>query len=112
MTLTILIAFSFLWAGEGTGAPPAKNKKTTVNTQIYEKAKNESTFTATVKIVREIQDTWDVMFDGHPGYYVIDVADQQALLSEAHKSKQNVTVRVDEDTNHVLSVKLAPAHTN
>lgn len=133
MTSAVLLILGIAFAGEGgfvapkkdpvtgvvsggsgassagkTGATSATPKKGLINTNIYEKTSRETTFTAQVKIVREIQDSWDVVFEGKPGSYTVNVADHQAMLTEAQKAKAPVTVRVDEETNRVISVMMAP----
>ena len=88
------------------GTPSAPAKKTSISTQIYEKEKNEKSFSSTVKMVREVQGAWEVLFDKHPGVYTIgDKSDSQSLLVEAQKTKTPVMVRVDEENSRILSVQ-------
>ena len=88
---------------ENAGLPA---KKSTISTQIYEKEKSEKSFTSTVKMVREVQGAWEVIFDKHPGVYTLsDKSDAQSLLVDAQKSHNPVIVRVDEENNRLLSAQ-------
>jgi hypothetical protein len=97
-------------AGEGGDKPvaPIAKPKSRINTQIYEKEDAQKTFTATVKMVRESQGVWEVFFNEQKGAFSVEEA-HQALLVDAQKSKAPVIVKVDAETNHIVSVQASTA---
>lgn len=84
------------------GSPSSPAKKGGLNTNIYEKDSTTRSLTATVKVIREFQGQWEVMFDGVSGFYTVS-GDQQAVLVEAEKAKARVIVKVDDDSRRVIS---------
>lgn len=93
-----------------TGTKPnPKPKSSQFNSQIYEKEKSESTFTAQVKIVREIQGDTQVFFLGVQGFYVLNLSASSAgswqnLLIASQTKKFPVQVTVDTESRLILNV--------
>ena len=75
---------------------------TGLNTKIYEKENGDRSFTAKVKIVREVQGQWEVFFDARPGAYLI-TEEQQASFVKYQEDKTPVNIQFDPETNQVLS---------
>jgi hypothetical protein len=108
LLITLLLHLN-LWAqganqvdvpGVKNAPSPKKNKG--ISTHIYEKENAAKTFSATVKIIREFQGEWEVMFNGQTGFYTVK-EESQALLVEAEKKKANVIIKVDEESKQVIS---------
>lgn len=101
-----------------TGSPvfaegPAKSKSK-LNTNIYEQEKTEKTFSASVKMVREASGGWEIMFDGQAGIFNLAENNEAHLsaLVESQKSKKAVSVKVNTETNTILSARGAPGAAN
>ncbi len=92
-------------AGSGASAGSAATKKGGLNTNIYEKDSTSRSFTAKVKVIREFQGQWEVMFEGVTGFYTVS-GDHQAILVEAEKTKSRVIVKVDDENRRVISAML------
>lgn len=91
-------------AAEG-GAPKAKSK---LNTQIYEPdSKEDASFQALVKVVREVQGDTEVFFEGRKGFYVLRSEKFQNLLVKSQQKKKPVSVTVNESTREILNVQPA-----
>lgn len=85
---------------------PAAKPKSGYNTKVYEAESSEGTFTSTVKMVREVQGSWEVLFDAKSGVFPVD-DNLQAVFVECHKDKTPVTVRYNTESNRILSAKEA-----
>ena len=84
-------------------------KKSQFNSQIYENDKSESSFSARVKIVREVQGDTQVFFEGVKGFYVLTMSSSNAgswqnLLTASQTKKFKVQVSVDPDSRQILNV--------
>ncbi len=102
--LTVLFLNPVTARSEADPSKPPAQSKSSFNTQVYEKDSSQKSFSATVKFVREMRGSWEVLFEGKAGIYAVEDS-QQSLLVESQKSKTPVSVKVDEETMRVVSVQ-------
>ena len=107
------ICFSAALAAAEPSKPPAPTnpppKKSQFNSQIYEKDKTEASFSASVKVVREVQGETQVFFEGVNGFYSLNMSSPsagswQSLLVSSQSKKFHVQVTVDPESRQILSV--------
>ncbi len=84
-------------------------KPSQFNTQVHEKEASESSFTAVVKILREVQGDSQVFFEGKSGTFTLDsgspqFGSMQTLLVTSQKKKIPVSVTFNSDTLQILTV--------
>ncbi len=113
------LLFSVAFAGSGgPGVKPTSAvtapvaKKSQFNSQIYENAPDEvQSFTAVVKIVREIQGDTQVFFEGKQGFYTVSSGSEssgsESLLVTSQKKHIPVAVTVRVKSRQVIKVDLA-----
>ena len=99
---------SSLQAPKQTATPASPAKKSQFNSQVYEKASDDAqSFTAVVKIVREIDGDIQVFFEGKQGFYTV-LSGSEALLVTSQKKHIPVAVTVTVQSRQVIKVDLAP----
>lgn len=107
-TVLFLLLPALAWA-EKPGSTGSKKAPSKPSTQIYEKEDSESTFSAQVKVVREVQDETQVFFVDQKGFYVLNMTAPSAgswqnLLNNSLSKKFKVSVTVNPDTRQILNV--------
>jgi hypothetical protein len=90
-------------------AEPPKTKpapaKSQFNTQVYEKEQSSESFSAVVKVVREVQGETEVFFEGKQGFYTLANPSMQERLVKSQKNQRPVTVQVDSTSRQITSVE-------
>ena len=82
-------------------------KKSQLNTQVFEKESDSESFTAVVKVVREIQGEIQVFFEGRQGYYTLANEGLQEKLARSQTKRQPVQVEVQISSRQILRVETA-----
>lgn len=85
--------------------PPAVKSDSKFNTQIYEKDSSVETFSAVVKVVRQIQGETQILFEGKQGFYNLKDENFQYKFVKAFEEKKAIQVKVDSDTKTILHVE-------
>lgn len=106
-TILLVASLLLLVPTRNEAAEPAKKPAPKSGVpQIYEKEETGKSFTDVVKVVRQNEDTIEVMFEKHLGIH--HVARSEAMLRDLRKSQKDktpVSVKVD-DEDRILSVDL------
>lgn len=97
----LILALSLQGAAE-TKPQPQKSK---LNTQIYEQSSEETSFSAVVKVVREVQGENDVFFEGQKGFFTIGPGASQELLIKSQSKRIPVKVFVNMSNRQILRVE-------
>ncbi len=102
MVSTLIFCLTLVFAG----------KPSQFNTQVHEKQASESSFTAVVKLLREVQGDSQVFFEGKSGTFTLDSSSpkfgsMQTLLVTSQKKKVPVSVTFNSDSLQILSVERA-----
>jgi hypothetical protein len=121
--LALVLPFAARAAGAADGANNTANKapatspvgaktekaapKSQYNNQVYEKSSDEEqSFTAIVKVVREVQGETEVFFEGKQGFYTLG-SGSQSLLNTSQKKKIPVSVSINPQNRQILKVELS-----
>lgn len=85
--------------------------KSQFNTNIYQKESTQESFSAIVKVVREIQGDIQVFFEGQKGVFSIDgnhskAGSFQELLTKSQKLKQPLQVVYDTESRQILQLNV------
>jgi hypothetical protein len=83
-------------------AAPAKSQ---FNTQVYEKEQSSESFSAVVKVVREVQGETEVFFEGKQGFYTLGNSSLQERLVKSQKNQKPVNVQVDSMSRQITAVE-------
>ncbi len=110
MKTTILISLMmmfFPFALNAADAPKTKPApaKSQFNTQIYEDDSTTESFTAVVKVIREVQGETEVFFEGKQGFYQLGSASQQEKLVKSQKGSKPVHVTVESGSRKITAVE-------
>ena len=105
--LILILNLSFIQTVKATSNGPSPSSKSKLNTQIYESEKEEESFTAVVKAVREVQGETEVFFEGKQGFFALASEKNQALLVKSQQKKFPVKVQVNSSSRQILSVESA-----
>ncbi len=93
-------------AAAATAKPAAPTKaKSQFNSQVYEQSDSTESFSAVVKVVREVQGETEVFFQGHQGYYVLGNPSLQERLVKSQQKSRPVSVQVDVNARKILNVE-------
>lgn len=98
----------------GTLEPAALAKSpapiSSINTQVVERPKPQESFTEKIRLLRESDEDWELLFENKRVLYRTNKNELKELLKEAHENKLPVQVTVNTDSDTILSVK-SPAPT-
>ncbi len=92
--------------GEGLKNPKPGAAKSQFNSQIYEKESDEHSFTAPVKVVREVQGDTEVFFEGQSGFFIAK-SSIQSLLVNSQKKHIPLSVTVNKLSRQILKLEVS-----
>ena len=90
------------WSDEPKAPAKPKSK---FNAQIYEQEKETESFSAVVKVVREVQGETEVFFEGRQGFYGLSSDAQQDAIVKSQTKKRPIHVEVDRNSRRILKVE-------
>jgi hypothetical protein len=113
----LLIFILFLCLGGGVVAnsakaaektsPPAKNSKSSLNTQVFESQDELSSFADQVKLVREMAGEFQVFFKTHPGVFRLSEGSPlQNLFLKAQKKSLEVNVKFQTESRMITEASI------
>ncbi len=94
--------FHFTALAEGTKKTAPKSQ---FNTQVYEQEQSSKSFSAVVKVLREVQGETQVFFEGQQGFFSLGNDSLQEKLVKSQKEKKAVSVEVDMAARRILKVE-------
>jgi len=98
----LLISFSSFAAEPSKPAAASAKPKSQFNSQVYEQTDSVETFSAVVKVVRQVQGETEVFFEGRQGFYVLGNESAQERLIKSQQKKKPVRVEIETGSRKIL----------
>lgn len=114
--LTIVLSFGFSFAAEKPPTPAASQQapatapakpKSQFNSQVYEQSAETESFSAIVKVVREVQGETEIFFEGKQGFYTLASDAMQAKMVKSQQKQKPVQVEIDTNARKILKAEFA-----
>lgn len=99
-----LLSASSFAADSKKAATPAQ-PKSQFNANVYEQSDGVQSFSAVVKVVREVQGETEVFFEGRQGFYTLENSSLQERLIKSQQKARPVSVQVEPTARKIISAE-------